>query len=149
MFLAHSRPAGKSGSIGWRRILNECSALGSEGFRWEPAAGNLTEKGWRGGVWTLAPYFNASTGSTRVVRWAGTRLGDNPHIEAFNSLVRRECLSQHWFIDLKDAQKVLDRWRLDYNTVRPHGSLQRSTPAQYGAGVPLTPSPERLRNLHP
>ena len=75
--------------------------------------------------------------------------GDNPHIEAFNSLVRRECLSQHWFIDLKDAQEVLDRWRLDYNTVRPHGSLQRSTPAQYGAGLPFTPSPERLRNLHP
>ena len=46
MLLAHSRPAGKSGSIGWRRILNECSALGSKGFRWEPAARNLTEKGW-------------------------------------------------------------------------------------------------------
>ncbi len=75
--------------------------------------------------------------------------GDNPHIEAFNSLVRRECLSQHWFIDLKDAQEVLDRWRLDYNTVRPHGSLQRSTPAHFGAGVPFTPGPERLRNLHP
>ena len=44
---------------------------------------------------------------------------------------------------------MLDGWRLDYNTVRPHGSLQRSTPAQYGAGVPFTPSPERLRNLHP
>ena len=74
---------------------------------------------------------------------------DNPHIEAFNSVVRRECPSQHWVIDFKDAQEVLDRWRLDYNTVRPHGSLQRSTPAQYGAGVPFTPSPERLRNLHP
>jgi len=49
MLLAHSRPAGKSGSIGWRRILNECSALGSKGFRWEPAAGKLTEKGKRGG----------------------------------------------------------------------------------------------------
>ena len=65
------------------------------------------------------------------------------------ALVRRECLSQHWFIDLKDAQEVLDRWRLDYNTVRPHGSLQRSTPAHFGAGVPFTPGPERLRNLHP
>ena len=75
--------------------------------------------------------------------------GDNPHIEAFNSVVRRECLSQHWFIDLKDAREELDRWRQDYNTVRPHGSLQRSTPAQVGAGAPFTPSPERLRNLRP
>jgi putative transposase len=77
------------------------------------------------------------------------RPGDNPHIEAFNSLVRRECLSQHWFIDLKEAQDELDRWRLDYNTVRPHGSLRRSTPAQVGAGAYLTPSPERLQNLRP
>jgi transposase InsO family protein len=71
------------------------------------------------------------------------------HSEPFNSLVRRECLSQHWFVDLRDAQKVLDRWRLDYNTVRPHGRVRRSTPAQKGAGAPITPSPERLRNLHP
>ena len=39
--------------------------------------------------------------------------GNNSHIEAFNSVVRRECLSQHWFIDLKDAREELDRWRLD------------------------------------
>ncbi len=75
------------------------------------------------------------------------RPGDNPHIEAFNSVVRRECLTQHWFVDLRDAQSELDRWRLDYNTVRPHGSLQRSTPAQVGAGTFYTPGPERLRNL--
>jgi putative transposase len=73
--------------------------------------------------------------------------GDNAHIEAFNSVVRRECLSQHWFLDLEDAQGELDRWRLDYNTVRPHGSLRRSTPAQIGAGAPLTQGPERPQVL--
>ncbi len=72
--------------------------------------------------------------------------GDNPHIEAFNSVVRRECLTQHWFLDLEDARKELDRWRLDYNTVRPHGSLRRSTPAQVGASAPFTQGPERLQN---
>jgi putative transposase len=71
------------------------------------------------------------------------RPGDNPHIEAFNSVVRRECLTQHWFVDLRDAQNELNRWRLDYNTVRPHGSLRRSTPAQVGAGAFYTPGPER------
>ena len=74
------------------------------------------------------------------------RPGDNPHIEAFNSVVRRECLTQHWFIDLKEAQKELDRWRMDYNTVRPHGSLRRFTPAQMGAGALFTSGPERLQN---
>ena len=36
------------------------------------------------------------------------RPGDNPHIEAFNSLGRQECLSQHWFIDLKEARSGTD-----------------------------------------
>jgi putative transposase len=31
------------------------------------------------------------------------KVGDNAHIEAFNSLVRRECLSQHWFRSLEEA----------------------------------------------
>lgn len=69
---------------------------------------------------------------------------DNAHIEAFNSLVRRECLSQHWFIDLEDAQRVLDRWRADYNNFRPHGSLARSTPADFAAGALHSIGPEKL-----
>lgn len=35
--------------------------------------------------------------------------GVNPHTEAFNSVVRRECLTQQWFVDLEDAQAELDR----------------------------------------
>lgn len=31
------------------------------------------------------------------------KLGDNPHIEAFNSVVRRECLTQRRFSDPEDA----------------------------------------------
>lgn len=73
---------------------------------------------------------------------------DNAHIEAFNSVLRRECLSQHWFVDLEDAQQVLDRWRADYNNVRPHGSLKRSTPAEFAAGTLFTPGPEMLEISH-
>ena len=73
---------------------------------------------------------------------------DNAHIEAFNSVLRRECLSQHWFLDLEDAQQVLDRWRADYNNFRPHGSLARSTPADFAAGALLTPGLEELENSH-
>jgi putative transposase len=71
---------------------------------------------------------------------------DNAHIEAFNSVLRRECLSQHWFIDLEDAQRVLDRWRADYNNFRPHGSLARSTPADFAAGALHSTGPEELEN---
>ena len=72
---------------------------------------------------------------------------DNAHIEAFNSVLRRECLSQHWFVDLEDAQRILDRWRADYNNFRPHGSLARSTPADFAAGALFTPGPEKLEKL--
>jgi len=75
--------------------------------------------------------------------------GDSPHIEAFNSFVRRECLLLHWFVNLREAQQELDRWRRDHNTVSPHGRLRLSTPAEVGAGAFFTPGPERFRNLRP
>jgi putative transposase len=61
------------------------------------------------------------------------RPGDNAHIEAFNSLVRRECLSQHWFRSLEEAQGILEDWKEEYNNDRPHGSLRQMPPARYRA----------------
>lgn len=72
---------------------------------------------------------------------------DNPHIEAFNGSLRRECLSQHWFIDPEDAQRMLDGWRAEYNNVRPHSSLGDQPPAQFGAGTTFTRGPVKLENL--
>lgn len=60
---------------------------------------------------------------------------DNAFAESFNATVRRECLSQHWFSDLHDAEDVVGRWRDEYNHVRPHSSLGLKTPAQYRAGL--------------
>ena len=60
--------------------------------------------------------------------------GDNARNEAFNGTVRRECLSQHYFVDLSDASGVLDSWRNEYNNDRPHGSLGYITPAGFRAG---------------
>jgi putative transposase len=59
---------------------------------------------------------------------------DNAFAESFNATVRRECLSQHWFQGLGDAQSFLRRWRDEYNNERPHSSLGLKTPAQYRAG---------------
>lgn len=58
---------------------------------------------------------------------------DNPHVEAFHGTLRRECLSQHWFLDLEDALRTLDTWREDYNNHRPHTSLDDQPPAEYAA----------------
>ncbi len=68
--------------------------------------------------------------------------GDNAHIEAFNSLVRRECLSQHWFRSLGEAKGILEDWKEEYNNDRPHGSLGQLTPARYRAGASSKQSPK-------
>lgn len=72
---------------------------------------------------------------------------DNGHIEAFNGSLRRECLSQHWFLDLEDAHRILSHWREDYNNIRPHSSLGHLPPVHFRAGGAFTPAPERLKNL--
>jgi putative transposase len=71
---------------------------------------------------------------------------DNCFVEAFNGSLRRECLSQHWFLSLEDAQRTLDAWKEDYNNNRPHSSLGQLPPAEYRRSWRFVPSPERLEN---
>ena len=73
---------------------------------------------------------------------------DNCYAEAFNGSVRRECLSQHWFISVADAQRTLDLWKEDYNNHRPHSSLGRIPPAEFRGGGAVMPSPNRLLESH-
>jgi putative transposase len=56
---------------------------------------------------------------------------DNPFIEAFNGRFRQECLDQNWFESLDDARSIIEAWRQDYNTIRPHSSLDHLTPVAY------------------
>jgi putative transposase len=53
---------------------------------------------------------------------------DNPYIESFNGSFRDECLNIHWFLSLEDAQEKIDLWRRDYNSFRPHSSIDDMTP---------------------
>ena len=48
---------------------------------------------------------------------------DNAFIESFNSNFRKECLNQHWFLSIEDAENKIELWRKDYNTYRPHSSV--------------------------
>jgi len=56
---------------------------------------------------------------------------DNAFIESFNGRLRDECLNQHWFLSLDEAQAVTEAWRDDYNRVRPHGALGNQTPFEF------------------
>ena len=58
---------------------------------------------------------------------------ENAFIESFNSRFRDECLNQHWFRTLPEAQACIERWRQHYNTARPHRGLGRRTPAAFAA----------------
>jgi putative transposase len=67
-----------------------------------------------------------------------SRLGkptDNPYIESFNGSFREECLNGHWFLSLTDAQEKIEQWRQEYNSFRPHSSLQNLTPDEVVAAA--------------
>jgi putative transposase len=54
----------------------------------------------------------------------------NAYIESFNGKLRDECLNEHWFGSIAEAQAIIEAWRQDYNTVRPHSSLANRTPVE-------------------
>ena len=58
---------------------------------------------------------------------------ENAYIESFNDKFRKECLNDHWFVDLPDSQGKIESWRRDYNEQRPHSSLGYRTPREYAA----------------
>jgi putative transposase len=58
---------------------------------------------------------------------------ENAYVQSFNGKFRDECLNEHWFVSLADAKAVMEAWRIDYNTVRPHSSLAGRTPDQFAA----------------
>ena len=59
----------------------------------------------------------------------------NAFIESFNGKFRDECLNQNWFVSLNDARRIIEAWRVDYHTVRPHSSLGYRTPAEFAAEI--------------
>ena len=53
---------------------------------------------------------------------------ENAFIESFNGRFRHECLNQHYFATLQEAKEIAEKWRINYNTFRPHSSLKGQTP---------------------
>lgn len=55
----------------------------------------------------------------------------NAYIESFNGKFRDECLNEHWFLSMRHARAIIEDWRLEYNSERPHSSLGYLTPNQF------------------
>jgi transposase InsO family protein len=54
---------------------------------------------------------------------------ENGYIESFNGKMRDELLNIEIFDTLKEAQVLSEWWRRQYNTIRPHSSLNYRPPA--------------------
>ncbi len=59
----------------------------------------------------------------------------NGYIESFNGKLRDECLNENWFLNLKEARNIIEKWREDYNFYRPHTSLKGLSPEQFASSL--------------
>ena len=66
---------------------------------------------------------------------------DNGYCESFNGKLRDECLNGEIFYSLKEAQIVIEQWREEYNTRRPHSALNYRPPAPEVCNPFLPPKP--------
>ena len=62
---------------------------------------------------------------------------ENGYNESFNGKLRDELLNREIFYRLREAQVLVENWRKEYNTVRPHSRLGYRPPA-----------PESIQKLH-
>lgn len=65
---------------------------------------------------------------------------ENGYRESFNSKLRDELLNGETFYSLAEARIVVEGWRRQYNTVRPHSSLGYRPPAPETVLWPASPS---------
>ena len=53
---------------------------------------------------------------------------ENGYVESFNGKLRDELLNGEIFYTLQEAQIIIERWRRQYNTHRPHSALGYRSP---------------------
>lgn len=89
--------------------------------------------------WALRDYCRL--GGTRTAYIEPGSPWENPFVESFNGRVRDELLNVEEFGSITEAQIVVEAWRREYNTYRPHSALGDLTPAEYAARWTSTPQP--------
>jgi transposase InsO family protein len=63
---------------------------------------------------------------------------ENGYIESFNGKMRDELLNGEIFYSLKEARIIIEMWRNEYNTIRPHSALGYRPPVPKAIMVPPT-----------
>ena len=54
---------------------------------------------------------------------------ENGYVESFNGKLRDELLDREIFYTLTEAKILIERWRREYNSIRPHSALGYRPPA--------------------
>jgi len=74
--------------------------------------------------------------SNNNIQWARIQKGkpqQNAIIERFNKTFREDVLDANLFKTINQASEIAQNWTTEYNTVRPHQSLNYKTPVEYAA----------------
>ncbi len=99
-------------------------------------------------------YYGPEFVSRALLRWAAEnqlemalidpgKPWQNGVNESFNGKFRDECLNEHWFTSIIDARRIIEAWRIEYNTERPHSSPGNLTPQEF-AEITLAKQTERV-----
>jgi putative transposase len=127
-------------------FTRECVALvPARRFRGEDVARVLSAAGADGQLPAVIQADNGTEFTSRAMDhwayWNHVRLDfsrpgrptDNAAVESFHNSFRRECLTQHYFLSLTEAEHLIEAYRLEYNNERPHSSLDHLAPAEFAA----------------
>ena len=69
----------------------------------------------------------------------------NGFVESFHGRFRDECLNREQLWTLSEARVVIEDFRIEYNTRRPHSRLGYRSPVNYAALLPAVPTPVGLQ----
>lgn len=119
----------------------------------------LTELFIRRGVPDCIRSDNGAEFTSKAVREWLTKVGvktlfiepgspwENGYVESFNGKLRDELLEREIFFTLLEARVLIERWRVHYNTQRPHSALGYRPPAP--EAVALTAAPDAVAMARP
>lgn len=82
-------------------------------------------------AWALRDYCRMTLMRTSYIEPGSP--WENPFVESFNGRLRDELLNIEEFGSIAEAKVIIEDWRNEYNTYRPHSALGGLAPAEYAA----------------
>lgn len=91
-------------------------------------------------AWALLDYCRLAGTKTAYIEPGSP--WENPFVESFNGRLRDELLNIEEFGSIAEAKLIIEDWRIEYNTYRPHSALDGLTPTEYADTVTDNQQPD-------